>query len=67
MKASSSRFKVTTDSRYDLPISPNVLNRKFTVGEPDEVWVGDITYIATDEGWLFLAVVIYLFSHQVVG
>ena len=61
------RFKVTTDSRHDLPISPNMLNREFTVSEPDKVWVGDITYIATDEGWLFLAVVIDLFSRQVVG
>ena len=61
------RFKVTTDSRHDLPISPNLLNREFTVAEPDKVWVGDITYIATDEGWLFLAVVIDLFSRQVVG
>ena len=61
------RFKVTTDSRHDLPISPNVLNREFTVSEPDKVWMGDITYIATDEGWLFLAGVIDLFSRQVVG
>ncbi|MDP2417539.1 MAG: IS3 family transposase [Hydrogenophaga sp.] len=61
------RFKVTTDSNHDLPISSNVLNREFTVAEPDKVWVGDITYIATDEGWLFLAVVIDLFSRQVVG
>ena len=61
------RFKVTTDSNHDLPISPNVLNREFTVAAPDKVWVGDITYIATDEGWLFLAVVIDLFSRQVVG
>ncbi len=61
------RFKVTTDSNHDLPISPNLLNREFTVAEPDKVWVGDITYIATDEGWLFLAVVIDLFSRQVVG
>lgn len=61
------RFKVTTDSNHDLPISPNVLNREFTVAQPDKVWVGDITYIATDEGWLFLAVVIDLFSRQVVG
>jgi len=61
------RFKVTTDSNHDLPIAPNVLNREFTVAEPDRVWVGDITYIATDEGWLFLAVVIDLFSRQVVG
>jgi putative transposase len=61
------RFKVTTDSRHDLPISPNVLNREFTVSEPDRVWVGDITYIATDAGWVFLAVVIDLFNRQVVG
>ena len=61
------RFKVTTDSKHDLPIAPNVLNREFTVAAPDKVWVGDITYIATDEGWLFLAVVIDLFSRQVVG
>jgi transposase InsO family protein len=61
------RFKVTTDSNHKLPISPNLLNREFTVAEPDKVWVGDITYIATDEGWLFLAVVIDLFSRQVVG
>ena len=60
-------FKVTTDSRHDLPIAPNLLNRQFTVEAPDKVWVGDITYIATDEGWLFLAVVIDLFSRQVVG
>ena len=61
------RFKVTTDSNHKLPISPNWLNREFAVAEPDKVWVGDITYIATDEGWLFLAVVIDLFSRQVVG
>lgn len=61
------RFKVTTDSKHDLPIAPNLLNREFTVSQPDRVWVGDITYIATDEGWLFLAVVIDLFSRQVVG
>jgi putative transposase len=61
------RFKVTTDSRHDLPIAPNLLNREFSVAEPDKVWAGDITYIATDEGWLFLAVVIDLFSRQVVG
>ena len=61
------RFKVTTDSKHDLPISPNLLDRRFSVAEPDKVWAGDITYIATDEGWLFLAVVIDLFSRQVVG
>ena len=48
-------------------ISPNLLNREFTVTEPDRVWVGDITYIATGEDWLFLTVVIDLFIRQVVG
>lgn len=61
------RFKVTTDSNHDQPIAPNLLDRQFAVTRPDTVWVGDITYIATDEGWLFLAVVIDLFSRQVVG
>ena len=61
------RFKITTDSAHDLPIAANLLNRQFTVDAPDRVWVGDITYIPTDEGWLFLAVVIDLFSRQVVG
>jgi len=61
------RFKVTTESKHDLPISPNLLNREFNVTAPDKVWAGDITYIATDEGWLFLVVVIDLFSRQVVG
>src|SRR5580700_8523346 len=62
------RFRVmTTDSRHDLPIAPNVLDRKFTVAAPNQAWVGDLTYIATDGGWLFLAVVIDLFSRKVVG
>ena len=61
------RFKVTTDTRHNLPIAPTLLNREFTVRKPDRVWLGDITYIATDQGWLFLAVVTDLFSHQVVG
>lgn len=61
------RFKVTTDSNYKLPNAPNLLDRQFTVAEPDRVWVGDITHIATGEGWLFLAVVIDLFSRQVGG
>ena len=62
------RFRVmTTDSRHDLPIAPNLLDRNFTVAAPNTAWAGDITYIATDEGWLYLAVVIDLFSRQVVG
>jgi transposase InsO family protein len=62
------KFRVTTtDSRHDFPIAPNVLDRKFIVAAPNQAWVGDLTYIATDEGWLFLAVVIDLFSRKVVG
>jgi transposase InsO family protein len=62
------RFRVvTTDSRHDLPIAPNLLNRNFTPAEPNQAWSGDITYIATEEGWLFLAVVIDLFSRKAVG
>jgi transposase InsO family protein len=52
------RFRIaTTDSRHSLPIAPNLLDRNFAVATPNQVWVGDITYIPTEEGWLFLAVV----------
>jgi transposase InsO family protein len=62
------RFRIaTTDSRHSLPIAPNLLNRRFTVAAPNQVWVGDVTYISTEEGWLFLAVVIDLFSRRIVG
>ena len=61
------KFVVTTDSKHSLPIAPNLLQRNFTVAAPNEVWSSDITYIATREGWLYLAVVIDLFSRQVVG
>ncbi len=62
------RFRVTTtDSRHELPVAPNLLNRNFSVSAPNQVWAGDITYIQTDEGWLFLAMVIDLFSRRVVG
>jgi putative transposase len=62
------RFRVvTTDSRHDLPIAPNLLNRNFSPAGPNQAWTGDLTYIATEEGWLFLAVVIDLFSRKVVG
>jgi transposase InsO family protein len=61
------KFKVTTDSNHDKPIAPNLLNRDFSVNNPDTVYVGDITYIPTREGWLYLAVVIDLFSRAVVG
>jgi putative transposase len=61
------RFKVTTDSKHNLPISPNLLQRNFVFDLPNQAYVGDITYIPTWEGWLYLAVVIDLFSRQVVG
>ena len=62
------RFRVaTTDSRHTLPVAPNRLDRNFSPPRPDTAWSGDITYIGTDEGWLFLAVVIDLFSRRVVG
>ena len=61
------KFKVTTDSNHNKPIAPNLLEREFTVATPNTVYVGDITYIPTREGWLYLAVVIDLFSRAVVG
>lgn len=61
------QFKVTTDSKHDKPISPNLLDRAFNVSKPDQVYAGDMTYIPTQEGWLYLAVVIELYSRQVVG
>lgn len=61
------RFIVTTDSKHALPIAPNVLDRKFEVTEPNRVWAGDITYLRTAEGWLYLAVILDLFSRRVVG
>ncbi len=61
------KFKVTTDSRHTLHISPNLLNRDFSPQHPDQCYAGDITYIPTREGWLYLAVVIDLFSRRVVG
>ncbi len=65
--ASGASRVLTSDSKHSLPIAPNALDRKFSVGAPNQVWVGDLTYIPTAEGWLFLAVVIDLFSRKVVG
>ena len=57
----------TTNSAHELPIAKNLLQRDFSASKPNEKWVGDLTYIPTDEGWLYLAVVIDLFSRRVVG
>lgn len=61
------KFKVTTDSKHNLPIVPNRLDRQFAVTAPNKAWVTDITYIATDEGWLYLAGVKDLFNGELVG
>ena len=61
------RFQTTTDSRHGLPVAANVLDRQFTVPAPNLTWVTDITYIWTREGWLYLAVILDLFSRRVVG
>lgn len=61
------KFVVTTDSKHDLPIAPNLLNRNFQPDAPNCVWTSDITYIQTDEGWLYLAIILDLYSRQVIG
>lgn len=61
------KFKATTDSSHKLPIANNILNRDFTTTAPNQKWVGDITYVWTDEGWLYLAVIIDLYSRAVIG
>jgi transposase InsO family protein len=61
------RFRRTTDSNHTHPSAPNVLERKFTAAAPNKVWVTDVTYIATDEGWLYLAAILDLFSRRVIG
>ena len=61
------RHRVTTDSHHRQPVFPNRLEREFEVAEPNRVWAGDITYVWTQEGWLYLAVVIDLYSRKVVG
>ena len=54
------KYKVTTDSRHNMPVASNVLNRDFNADWPNQKWVSDITYIASDEGWLYLACVLCL-------
>ncbi len=68
LKAKTKRkFKATTDSAHKYPVAPNLLNRDFTTTAPNQTWVGDITYIPTAQGWLYLAVVIDLYSRTVIG
>jgi transposase InsO family protein len=61
------KYKVTTDSAHSLPLAENVLNRDFEQESPDRVWLGDITYIWTREGWLYLAAVLDTHSRRIVG
>jgi transposase InsO family protein len=68
IKAKAKRkFKKTTDSKHKLPVAPNLLKQDFSAKEPNKVWVTDITYIPTSEGWLFLSVILDVFSRTIVG
>ena len=61
------RYRVTTDSKHKLPVAENLLARNFTPTAPNQVFTSDITYIWTDEGWLYLAIVLDLFNREIVG
>ncbi|CAM2063868.1 Integrase catalytic domain-containing protein [Sulfidibacter corallicola] len=61
------KYQVTTDSRHHLPVKENLLNRNFETTAPNRVWVADISYISTHEGWLYLAAILDLYSRRVVG
>ena len=61
------RYQATTDSKHALPVADNLLARDFTPSGPNQVWTADITYLWTDEGWLYLAIVLDLFNREVVG
>jgi transposase InsO family protein len=61
------KYIATTNSNHNLPVAPNLLERNFTTPAANQVWTSDITYLATAEGWVYLAVIIDLFSRQVVG
>jgi putative transposase len=61
------RWKATTDSKHTLPVAANLVARDFSPREPNQTWGADITYIATDEGWLYLAIVLDFFNREIVG
>jgi len=61
------RFKATTDSKHTLPVAENILGQQFKVAAPNEVWISDITYVPTDEGWLYVTGHKDLFSGNIVG
>lgn len=61
------RYRITTQSQHDFGVAKNLLNQKFTVPAPNHAWVADITYLKTQEGWLYLAALLDLFSRRIVG
>lgn len=61
------KFKATTTSRHNLPVAPNLLEKRFHTNVPNQVWVADITYIPTREGWLYLAAIMDIFSRMLIG
>jgi putative transposase len=61
------KFKATTDSNHSLPVAKNIVKRNFTASQPNRLWCTDITYLWTDEGWLYLAAIVDVFSRKVVG
>ena len=61
------KWRATTESAHPYPVVSNTLNRQFAVAHPNQVWAGDITYIWTAEGWLYLAVVLDLYSRRVIA
>ena len=61
------KFKATTQSKHNLPVAPNLLKRNFSASAPDQIWLSDITYVWTEEGWLYLAVILDVFNRQIVG
>lgn len=63
----SDATRPTTDSKHALPVAPNLLDRRFETSAPDQVWTADITYLPTREGWLYLAVVMDLYTRMIVG
>ena len=67
MPKAAKKFKVTTNSDHALPIAPNLLARELDAAQPNQKWAGDITYLYTSEGWLYLAVIMDLHSRAVIG
>jgi len=61
------KWRATTQSQHRFPVTTNTLNRQFTVAQPNRVWAGDLTYVWTTEGWLYLAVILDLYSRRVIG